>query len=253
METNLNFTNNSHYYILNDSLNKLLLNYWNYLKTNLDKNLFSKKNYDLIIELISNLQLLDYIKNIKILYENNIPGGLYNYEKRILIINVGHLITAYKLGFISDESFLVEYYTILFHEIFHAIQYKCMYNDNKSLIALAKKLSLQFKKSNCYNKNAHYFIPDEREANIESSKLLNDFYLKNFYLNKQAISIAKDNLNYYLALGYQNNFYPLKILNNFTSIFLDFSSQQIDLDNKILYGLKTSIVPNTNIFRKIGF
>ena len=58
METNLNFTNNSHYYILNDSLNKLLLNYWNYLKTNLDKNLFSKKNYDLIIELISNLQLL---------------------------------------------------------------------------------------------------------------------------------------------------------------------------------------------------
>ena len=43
METNLNFTNNSHYYILNDSLNKLLLNYWNYLKNNLDKNLFSKK------------------------------------------------------------------------------------------------------------------------------------------------------------------------------------------------------------------
>ena len=60
----------------------------------------------------------------------------------------------------------------MFHEIFHAIQYQYMNNYSDYLISTMKRLSIDIKQNRILNNQLHDLIPDEREASIESAKLI---------------------------------------------------------------------------------
>ncbi len=75
------------------------------------------KNY---ISLSINLN--DEIKNVSFEDDVSYIGGYYNFEEKKLTLNIKKLLQLRKLNIISNNNFIIEYLTILFHEIFHAIQ-----------------------------------------------------------------------------------------------------------------------------------
>lgn len=73
---------------------------------------------------------------------------------------------------ISSNKFIIECLTILFHKIFRATQYQYMNNCNDYLISTMKRLSLDIKQNRTLNNQLHDLITDEREASVESAKLI---------------------------------------------------------------------------------
>ena len=58
--------------------------------------------------------------------------------RKKLNFKYSNVITSKKLDILSNTNFIIEYLTILFHEIFHAIQYQYMNNFNNYLISTIK-------------------------------------------------------------------------------------------------------------------
>lgn len=130
-----NFKTDNYLY-LSDNLNSILLDYWNFfLKSVTIKN---SKNKEYIYEIISILQLGAEIKNINFNKNPKIIGGYYNYDQKSITLDIEKLISMIKSKILSEENGLIEYYTMLFHEIFHAIQYKYLANNNDYLISTMK-------------------------------------------------------------------------------------------------------------------
>ena len=130
---NLNSLKSKKYIDLSTDLNELLFAYWDLLKSKSEND--SAKYLSLIYEIVKTLNLSDEIKNIS--FENDISyiGGYYNFKEKKLTLNIQMLLQAKNLNILSDTNFIIEYLTILFHEIFHAIQYQYMNNFNNYLIS----------------------------------------------------------------------------------------------------------------------
>lgn len=108
------------YISLSINLNELLFVYWNLLKY--ESNNDSINNLSLIYEIVKVLNLNDEIKNVSFEDDVSYIGGYYNFEEKKLTLNIKKLLQLRKLNIISNNNFIIEYLTILFHEIFHAIQ-----------------------------------------------------------------------------------------------------------------------------------
>lgn len=85
-------------------------------------------NLSLIYEIVGILNLNDEIKNISFEDDASYIGEYYNFEEKKLTLNIQKLLKLKNLNVISNDNFAIEYLTILFHEIFHAIQYQYMNN-----------------------------------------------------------------------------------------------------------------------------
>lgn len=119
------------------------------------------------------------------------------------------------------------------------------------MIAYMKKTSLTFKNNKKYTLKLHQYLPDEREANIESSKLIYDFCLKNFNNDKKLLSYTSDNLNYFLSNGYTDNSCPIDFLMKNTDLIIDpIIITKLDELSKIKYGFSVEHIPTKDIFYK---
>ena len=68
-------------------------------------------------------------------------------------------------------------------------------------MSVMKQLSINIKQNRELNTQLHDLIPDEREASIESAKLIYDFAQQNKLLNTMECNETTNNLNFYLSNG----------------------------------------------------
>ena len=176
--------------------------------------------------------MLDIKDNInKIMIGSNVGcNGYFNNQNKELVINFNELVQYNKMGILKTNILLIEYFTVLFHELYHALQYKYLENNTSLLISKMKRLSILFKKTPNIDNQFHDLIPDEREASIESAKLVYKIFSNDLTdISKKEV---EENLIFYLINGYAmiNN----KFLNPISSI------------NKSINGLKNLNI-NCNI------
>lgn len=227
------------YIVLSTDLKELLFTYWNLLKSISKENLI---NYlSLTYEIIETLNLEDEIKNISFGDDTSYVGGYYNFEEKKLTLNIQKLLQVRNLNILSNENFVIEYLTILFHEIFHAIQYQYMINYDNYLISVMKQLSINIKQNRELNTQLHDLIPDEREASIESAKLIYDFAQQNKLLNIMECNETTNNLNFYLSNGYlcrnRISIFPYQSISRFDKTIPTLIDKEVDTYNKLIYGL----------------
>lgn len=227
------------YIVLTADLNELLFAYWNLLKSESNEDL---GNYlSLIYEIIRALNLGDEIKNVSFEDDTSYVGGYYNFEEKRLTLNIQKLLQVRNLNILSNENFVIEYLTILFHEIFHAIQYRYLINYDDYLISVMKQLSINIKQNRDLNTQLHDLIPDEREASIESAKLIYDFAQQNKLLNTVERNETANNLNFYLSNGYFYrsgiSIFPYQSISRFDKTVPSLVDKEVDTYNKLIYGL----------------
>ena len=242
--------NNKNYISLSISLNELLSTYWDLLKSESKNNPIN--SLSLIYEIVRILNLGDEIKNISFEDDMSYIGGYYNFEEKKLILNIQKLLQAKNLDIISNNNFVIEYLTILFHEIFHAIQYQYMNNFNDYLISTMKQLSICIKQNKNLNTQLHDLIPDEREASIESAKLIYNFARQNNLLSVEECNETANNLNFYLTNGYlyRNgiSIYPYQSISKIDRTIPMLIDEEIDTYNKLIYGLDIQNNPTLSLF-----
>lgn len=238
------------YITLTSSLKEILFEYWNLLKSKSKKDFLNYMPFN--YEIIRILNLNDEIKNISFGDDTSYIGGYYNYEAKALTLNIKKLLQVRNLNILSNENFVIEYLTILFHEIFHAIQYKYMINYNDYLISVMKQLSINIKQNSSLNTQLHDLIPDEREASIESAKLIYNFANNNNLLNTKERNEIANNLSFYLSNGYLYSnkvaIFPYKSISKFDTTIPTLIDQKIDTYNKIVYGLDIHSNPTLSEF-----
>lgn len=179
-----------------DSLNKILFEYYKYLIDSLK--LSNKKSKEYIFYIIELFNLKKEIENVN--FDSNLDcSGGYCFENKELIINFDDMVKFCKLDIIDRPTLLIEYFTTLLHEMIHAMQYKSLINDDESLMSKMKKVSIELKKIFFDNIVLHDLFPDEREANVESSKMLYNFFRTSYIEN---FKNSEDNLIFYLVNGY---------------------------------------------------
>lgn len=214
----------------NDVLKKILLDYKFFLEKNSPS---SFQSLDFITDIIKLYNLdISYIKSIK--FDDNLKSmGLYLYKKKELVFNTSVLEAAYKFNFLSFNSFIIDYFCLILHEINHAFQFRYKYecSDNVSNILrssdLLKKMSMEK-----YN-YLHDLFPDEIDSNIRASKIVYELdYCKDSMINlinylKISISLNNQIINSPID-------YLYKIILN--------QSFRIDTNgvNSIFYGLSKS-------------
>lgn len=237
------------YMSLSTNLKDLLFVYWNLLKYESNNDL--KINISLIYEIVEVLNLSDEIKFVSFDDDISCIGGYYNFKEKKLILNIKKLIQFKKLNIISGDNFTIEYLTILFHEIFHAIQYQYMNNYDDYLISTMKRLSIDIKQNKILNTQLHDLIPDEREASIESAKLIYDFAQQNCLLNIEERDEIDKNLNFYLTNGYlyrkKISIYPYQSILKFDKEIPKLVYEKLENYNKLIYGLDIQNNPTISL------
>ena len=237
------------YISLSINLNELLFVYWNLLKY--ESNNDSINNLSLIYEIVKVLNLNDEIKNVSFEDDVSYIGGYYNFKEKRLTLNIKKLLQLRNLNIVFSNNFIIEYLTILFHEIFHAIQYQYMYNCNDYLISIMKRLSLDIKQNKTLNNQLHDLIPDEREASIESAKLIYYFAQQNRLLNTEEYNETNKNLNFYLTNGYLYNknlsIYPYQSISKFDNTIPMLVYENLDTYNRLIYGLDIADNPTLSL------
>ena len=116
-----------------------------------------------------------------------------------------------------------------------------MYNCNDYLISTMKKLSISIKQNINLNNQLHDLIPDEREASIESAKLIYYFAQQSQLLNAEECDDTYKNLNFYLTNGYLYNkslsIYPYQSISKFDNTIPMLVYENLDTYNRLIYGL----------------
>lgn len=237
------------YMSLSISLKELLFAYWNLLKC--ESNHIFTNNLSLTYEIVKVLNLSDEIKNVSFEDDASYIGGYYNFKEKGLTLNIKKLFQLRNLNIVSSNNFIIEYLTILFHEIFHAIQYQYMYNCNDYLISTMKKLSISIKQNINLNNQLHDLIPDEREASIESAKLIYYFAQQSQLLNAEECDDTYKNLNFYLTNGYLYNknlsIYPYQSISKFDNTIPMLVYENLDTYNRLIYGLDIADNPTLSL------
>lgn len=241
--------------IFSNNLNEILKSYYLYLLYN---DIKAKNNVDYINYILENFNLQKYVHNFSI--ENNLnSNGRFVPNINSIFINQNYLRKleiAQSLNFLNKEQIILEYFTLLFHEINHALQYKTMMELERSLITEILHISLFLKSVSNYNEFLfHNLFPDEINSNINSSLLVYSFVKNNLNLNLD-INNAEKNLIYYLSLGYINTegvTFPCSQIKFLYSVLCnkDFCEDFYGLNDneKIFYGFSKNAEFNKKIIK----
>lgn len=179
--------------------------------------------YNVVLELIDDLELDEYIKTILICDLKLNTLTRYYINERKLCIDLKKLIYCVS-KFIADQKtdcsyedkiLLTNLYIvkILYHELEHAIQEKkiSIYsNDETEILILSEKWEEKLKKLNLklYEKDKYLYNPIERQANMMSCRRIIE--ICNFLNNKEIINFFKRELINQSLLGYEeSNNYPI--------------------------------------------
>lgn len=189
---------------LDKELNNILLSYYLYLKQN---NFSSKKSIEYIHYILENLDIKKYAN--KIIFEKQLlANGFFDPNHCSITINENYLKKmqlAYNMNFLKKEIIIIEFLTLLFHEIKHILQFKTKTETSNITINDILNISSYLKQiANKREKYFHNLFPDEIDANISSGLFIYNFANQNKELELD-LENAEKNLIYYLTLEYITN------------------------------------------------
>ena len=125
-----------------------------------------------------------------------------------------------------------------------------MINCNNYLISVMKRLSINIKQNRELNIQLHDLIPDEREASIESAKLIYDFSNQCNLLNTVECNEITNNLKFYLSNGYlyskNISIFPYQSISRFEKTVPQLVDKEIDRMNAFRW-LSTLSPENLNV------
>lgn len=239
---------------LNKELNEILNSYYLYLMNN---NIETKQSIEYVHYVLENLDVKKYIDIFA--FENNLScNGIFIPSNHSILISKDYLKKiqiAHSLNFLSKEKLILEYFTLLFHEINHVLQFKTIIEFNNSLITKILNISIYLKKIANYNEFLfHNLFSDEIEANINSGILIYNFAKSNPNLKIDMENVEK-NLIYYLTIGYinQKNILPCSQIKFLHSILLNqvFFENEYCLNDteKLLYGFSKGEETNKQLLK----
>ncbi len=236
-----NDTKDRPYYLYDNRINAILLNYYLYIY---EKDIVQiKNNFDYINQILKILNL----KVSDIVFKSNDESfGYFNNNSKVIFINIDSLIELYINNIISKEQLIIEYFNILFHEITHLIQDNLKSNNPGSIKTEINKISNNLKilagkdRSHIY----HNLFPHEREANIESARQVY-LFIKSNYKHLKAIRKKADyNLLFFLSLDAtkDNKWLPFSTFNYLYKMIVGYDFKIKNIENslseyqKIIYG-----------------
>lgn len=205
----------------------------------ISKNQFlSEKEIFEYTELILNqLNLIDGVNNI--VFDDINSFALYNYDKKILILNIKKILKYYQynLNIQSNVSNLyyfvnLEIIKIIMHEINHVKQHK---NPNEVIaFSVLRENKLKFDKK--YDELMYRCNPLERQSSIFSICYL----ISNNVINKNFLKTYYEELLRIIKFGYEK-LYPAKIYFDDTMLLNKLNNLPFSFNNKIEYGLDLKI------------
>ncbi|MGN1379212.1 MAG: hypothetical protein ACI4XR_02295 [Bacilli bacterium] len=212
----------------NPELGRILTEYRNFLATN---NINSLNSLDYIFEIINYYEISKkYFEKFE--FNDSLKcNGVFIPEQRKIVLNTSLLDCAYKLHFISFEQMIMDFFSILLHEINHLLQfrYRDLVDDD---IAFVLNISEFLKhQSSTRKKELHDLFPDEIDSNIRSSKLIYEV---------EKSELAEKNLVFFLTLCtiYKNRIINSQIDYLYEQLFKSKFDEEIGNINSIYYGLE---------------
>lgn len=175
---------------------------------------------DLVLKLINELELNNYLYNFKI--DNNMEAlGSYNRYKKILKINLKKIKEEYE-----NSDFGIKF--ILFHEIAHIEQLKQINETNhkmNKILKISMKKETEEDIKNYYK--YHDFYIHEHNANMRAFQLLIDDAK-----SMKELEIVNDEYNKYINYIYKVSS-PIEVMSKIKNIDIN-----IDLEEqeKLMYG-----------------
>ncbi len=178
----------------------ILKKYYHYLINN---HIYSEKSLDYIFEIIDLFEIEKRYFELFSFDENLKSNGVFLPNKKSIILNIKDLLLAKNIDAINIDTFIIEYFILLLHEINHLMQYKYMneLNDNISNI-MRESAILRRNVSNI--RNYHDMFPDEIDSHIRSSNIVNSFINNYCELIKNS-NISEKRLIYFISLGIIND------------------------------------------------
>lgn len=183
----------------NPALSEILFEYCKFLEFNTISD--TTRSFDYIFDIIDYFNISDkFLRTVQ--FNSNIENnGVYIRSDKKIILNIAKLEAAYKLNFLSKEQFIIDYFSLLLHEINHVLQ--CKYRENiddgiSHILNVSDFLKTNFKNN---VRMYHDFFPDEIDSNIRSAKIIYEMFLSN---------ASKINLINYLMISMLNNNFILK-------------------------------------------
>ena len=166
----------------NQRLSIVLKDLKNFLKYN---SISDRKCLDFISYILDIYDISKEYVNI-ISFDSNLRSkGLYSPIDKKLSFNVSYLEAAYKLGFITYDQILNEYFNLILHELNHVLQYRYK-NSIDSDVSKILKMSDELK---IKSKSKYYLFynlfPDEIDSNIRAANIINKldlFDISEYYL-----------------------------------------------------------------------
>lgn len=179
---------------LNQELSVILKDFKNFLK---DKSIIDKRCLDFISYI---LDLYDISKSYvnAISFDSKLESkGLYSPFNKKIIFNISYLDAAYKLGFITSDQELNEYFNLILHEINHVLQYRyknSIDNDVSKILKMSDELKIQSQEKYYLYYN---LFPDEIDSNIRAANIVNKLNMfgcsETFLINSLITSMQFNN------------------------------------------------------------
>ena len=212
---------------MDSELKKVLMDYYNFLTLNKTSD---PKSIDYIFSIIDHFDINDkFLKTI--CFDSNISAnGVYIPGDKKIILNTAKLEAACKLHFISHEQMIVDYLSLLLHEINHVLQFRYRYETTDEI---SRILDLSEFLKDCSHDNLkeyHNLFPDEIDSNIRSAKIIYEL---------SGDTISEINLVNYLMLSVMYRNIIIKSQIHFLYYFIlntDFN-EIFENINGIFYGL----------------
>lgn len=219
-----------------DKIRLILKEYFNFLS---NYSISNKKSLDYVLNIFEASDLTNNYLNTIFFNSTLESNGIYDYYNKKIELNPYYLEGSFKLGYISKEEMILDYFILLMHEIIHVYQkmYIENFNTDKSRVL---KLSNELK-MNLQNKiNFQRLLPEEVNANLISSFLI--YQLSSQELNICCKHISEKIFIYFLSLGLfdeENNInsqlkYLFKVLLN--KEYFEYFPNLNEID-KVIYGL----------------
>ena len=151
----------------NPALSEILFEYCKFLEFNTISD--TTRSFDYIFDIIDYFNISDKFLRTVQFHSNSENNGVYIRSDKKIILNIAKLEAAYKLNFLSKEQFIIDYFSLLLHEINHVLQ--CRYRENiddgiSHILNVSDFLKTNFKNN---VRMYHDFFPDEIDSILSLS------------------------------------------------------------------------------------
>ena len=231
-------------------LKQALKEYYIYL---LNNEIYSNKSIDYVFEIIDSLNIeIKYLNNFTL--DNNLKtDGVYLPNQKSIILNINPLLVSYHLKQLTKEQLILEYFTLLFHEINHTLQYKYQQEIKDDISNILNESNYLKTISLEKRRYLHDLFPDEIDSHLTSISFLYNFFQTNKELNIN-IKDIEPRIIYFLTLGIINKNIIINSQLNYLYKYLLNISYNKKYDNlseldHIYYGLTKNTETMNNIIR----